>query len=417
MIRHLLGWGSYLGDVGPIGRGLGEGHHMRFVMIRSITDVPSRVNRLLRVERTKGYDGPVISLIALVVLSLARGIAAAPPGAEVLGANDLSILMPLPDSASGDLLLRASDRGSFGELLPRELFEKLPALHPGQGRGLYSALRAVGIRLDPCFPAEPPGVGCAPQVRLIWQPVVAARGGGMTTLDAAAHTFYALDRPAFGRILERLSALNERFPAGPDRSLSVNPRLRRHGLAGDYGRRLLDDLKEELGEQRLVRITFAQRVDDGRIWVLGGLEVVDGAIRRLPIPRIEGVFQAFVNQSRDAGSFAGGMSPRPRGDEALALLLVDSERAGADVIARAGHDIAATEDPLRRNVHTVDCVSCHVAQPARAWMSRRVSEARPSAPALTLRAFGYDGKKPVINRRAVAETALSLRQARDWFAE
>lgn len=355
------------------------------------------------------------TLVALAALLFAVR-ADAETSAYAWGPNDLSILLPLPASAADESLPRMSDRGAAGTLFPRELYDLLPALHPGEGRALYGKMRVVGARLDPCFPARPPRDGCAPQLRLVWQPLVAGSRGGVTTLDAAVHTSYELNHPEFSRLLTELASLNARHADPGGGTLGVNPRLRRLGLDSVYGRDLRSLLLARLGATRLSRVTFAQRVDDGRVWVFGGLDVDGGRVRRVNIPRVGSVFQAFVNRARDGRAFDGGLSPSPSATPALGALLRDSaaaEREGKFALAQG--EAGLLQDPRHGNIHTVDCLSCHLAQPAEDFVARRSTGS--FAGPVSLRAFGYDGDAPAANRRVAAETALALEQVRVWLAQ
>ena len=82
--------------------------------------------------------------------------------AATLGLNDVSILLPLPTTQSNDRLFRPLAKGTFGELLPRNIYDLMPELLLETSEETFHKLRVVGIRLDPCFPTSAEATQCQP---------------------------------------------------------------------------------------------------------------------------------------------------------------------------------------------------------------------------------------------------------------
>ena len=100
-----------------------------------------------------------------------RAGAGAEPSPTPLDLNDVSFLFPLPKWADRDDLLSPSSSGTRGELLPASAFnvdaqhiivQQSDVVAPSD---VHASLRVVGIRVDPCFPAEDDHRGLARALR------------------------------------------------------------------------------------------------------------------------------------------------------------------------------------------------------------------------------------------------------------
>jgi len=135
---------------------------------------------------------------------------------------DVSILLPLP-KANADESLAATARGKGGdELVPATAFKIAGA--PGQkvlnetfyfdhgGARIQTPekerpiLRLTAVRVDPCGRVAPtdPESRCVPEVRLVFQPVLANVAGKFEAADGAIHAFYRVtlgELQAFTRAL------------------------------------------------------------------------------------------------------------------------------------------------------------------------------------------------------------------------
>jgi hypothetical protein len=104
--------------------------------------------------------------------------------------TDVTILFPLP-SADLSGLLRGTDKGMYGDLVPAAAFSQIPGpLDPRTGRATSRAgeagragLSLVGLRLDPCFAnrGDVPESSCKNQARLVFQGISAAARSSPTT--------------------------------------------------------------------------------------------------------------------------------------------------------------------------------------------------------------------------------------------
>lgn len=319
--------------------------------------------------------------------------------------NDLSILMPLSSR-----LLKASDLGGTGELLPKNLLYTLPEL-TSQGHEVdHLRLKVVGIRIDPL------GENNLPQIRLVFQPVE-----NLEALDAAVHASYNLSENEFHHLLENL-------PITPPSDLQVHPVLKKEKLKGSYTKKLFGLILSKIGVGNLTKITFMASTQD--TWDFGGVEINGGHIQPMTIPRILNVNQRFQNAALIPDHFFNGaMIPFPKGADTFNLLVQNSleisiERRGE--VLKAAIAAARVENPKIHHIQSIDCVSCHTAQMARLWAVKNFPintkefeytskfSLKNTSPfpfqTRNLRAFGYHGRNPTISQRTINETALVLEQ-------
>ncbi len=344
---------------------------------------------------------------------------------EPLHLNSLSVLFPLPPPGHHDQLLGPADSGAKGPLLPADIYALAPPLVQRRDPAeLYSHLRVVSARFDPCFPdlaAAPEN--CEMQLRLVLQPLEAV-AGVTTTEDAALHLFYAIDWPSVHADLSALQNLAPESTAeGP---LSIHPSLASQGLNGPYGQGLRELILTHAGTDNLIQMTF-MRVKGFVLdqWDFGGFELV----QRQPVA-IVGVAtatQTFVNVAGISDEdYVGRVAPEPNPADNI-IPAYDSllfRRASAEVRQNVAVAVLRLEHPGRHHPKTVDCVSCHVANGAHLWLDRNYPELNlrqhperyqsslnlalvTQVPRLTapLRAFGYFDNKVAIAQRTVNETA------------
>lgn len=354
-----------------------------------------------------------------------------------LDPTDISILMPLPNDITNDHMLRADSQGKFGEFLPKTILEHLPRLSLVEDNILLlSQLRVIGVRFDPCFPLNPPKNSCQPQIRLVWQPI--EKNGdqaGTRTVDVTIHSFYNLTKEELNSALAQIQSLNEEFKVShKDAILNIHPVLQSRGLDSPYGTKLLSIIRSVTGNTRLVRVTSMAQVWFGNVWSFSGNDIVDGKMVPMVIPRTSATTQTFFNKAITTASFSeAGMDPVFEGVDSLAFLVQNSDPQNPIDQKKALAAYASAtraENPLLHSPNTVDCVSCHIAQPAKL-------SARTKFPALDfdaatdtvkfkskynlsnitnsstdkttlLRSFGYAGDAPVISQRVVNETAQIL---------
>ncbi|MGO9445785.1 MAG: hypothetical protein ACLPXB_13550 [Thiobacillaceae bacterium] len=360
--------------------------------------------------------------------------------------NDVTIIFPLPlsDKEPGQLIA-PQEKGLGGSWLPLDYYVKLPAIDQGEAPSItYQNLRVVTARLDPCFKVKDDNGRdtCLPQVRLVWQPVVPAVYGSTGKLgvlearDAAIHTFYTLAPKQFQRLLASYTALVK--DAGMDLStepLQINPILIKQGLNGRFARELRELLSKYVGRTTLWRVTAMQALVGDDEWVFTGFNVRSGTAQTLAIPRIGTGFQRIEVAQFNHSSFANAVvSPLSAVVEAnylpdvLRAKSINQKSMSAADLAIA---VVEIENPAKNSPETVDCVSCHVAQPEGSILSGTISGilSRPEvqthafqsvlplhntglrqADTHVLRAAGYIERDLAPSRRLINETANVVRE-------
>jgi hypothetical protein len=338
--------------------------------------------------------------------------------------NDVSILLPIPAGELDAGILRPETTGKGGPLFPEKYRALLPRLSPDlDPAAVAQDLKVVAVRIDPCF-----AFGCRKQVRMAWQPVIPG-GVPMVAWDAAVHTFYDLSPAQFEALLEELQAARQGVGAKLEGlPLSVHPVIAEEGLEGPYWTRLRKILLKHAGAGNLTRFTFMTTEAFETMWDFGGFDIVAGKARRMVIPRVGMRLQSFVDKSGSGPGFWGGAKPAsPAGDSLDILVTKSSALSAADApkLKAAAAAIHRIENPRIHSPESMDCVSCHVAQPARAWAVAAFPQLGLGAgPGLftsaefdlsntsplqgqsnVLRAFGYLGTQPAISRRVIHESA------------
>ena len=285
--------------------------------------------------------------------------------------NDVSILLPLPPPAEWNLLPAASASGKHGTLLPKKIVSEVPRLiTEATNEEIYERLHAVGIRIDPCFTEGRGPVRCQPQIRMIWQ-ILSNEENQTTTVDSSLHTFYPVSKVELQNLTNDILKLKAELSVPDDNAaLGVHPVISEQGLNGNYATRMLQLIYNYVGEQNLSRITFMTLFMTGNAWEFGGFEIKDGELTPITIPRISSTTQRLVNNAFPTDWFRGGLMPAPESPENLNLLMRDSSKfslQNEQQIIDAAKAAFKFENPKLHNPGTVDCVSCHVAQPARSF--------------------------------------------------
>lgn len=351
--------------------------------------------------------------------------------------NDVSYLMPLPKIIGPDNLLRMKDEGRHGLLLPRQTLSVVPPLSPVMTSAeAEENLRVIAVRIDPCFPLPTP-LACQKQIRLVWQPLEVGFRQQTSTVDAALHSFYVLTDAEFDELLSDLITWKNKFsPQNNKLPLQIHPAWKN---ADDQSPALIEFnslVKKYAGFTKLTRVTSMVVRGAGDMWAFAGFEFKDNRLKLFMVPRLERQSQAFVNFAVPADHFERGMiSPQPTGDDAFSKITTNSDRYQVgettpeheeDILKelRAMHRI---ENPHTFNPENMDCVSCHVALSARAWIEKNRFDLslQPLADTFayknahynlenkstnihntqSLRAFGYFGNDLAISQRVINESA------------
>lgn len=338
--------------------------------------------------------------------------------------HDVSVLFPIQKTLPDQYALKAETMTERGVLLPKFVGAKIPLLDVSLKLDeQVNQLHVIGVRFDP------------PEVRLIWHvPLNFAREWEerqrILYLDVAVHTFYKLTEqevPVFMEELKALSTLSEDTVTSM-MPLGVHPSLARDGMGGAYGQGLQKLLSKWVGEKNLTKMTFMNMKAVHLHWAFGGVNVANGRTTPLKIGKINTTGpQVFTNDAFPASYFNGGIGPAPQGQDEFNRFVSDSEKSisnAPEKLEKAHLRARVIENPLLESSDTVDCVSCHVAQPLRyiseykqpelkeAELSRFTStryNLKVTSPVRTqtdnIRSFGYLGKDVAVNQRAINESA------------
>lgn len=349
-----------------------------------------------------------------------------------LGLNDVSILLPLPQMGDWNLLPKPDTMTNKGVLISREVFNKIPQLLAfAPNDDIYQAMHAVGIRIDPCFTEGHGPVRCQTQIRLVWQPLSNA-DTETSTFDASLHSFYQLTEIEFKSLITELKKLKSEsgLNTNDQEPLGINPIIKSQGLKGDYYGKFIKIIYSYIGEGNFSRVTFMQLSMTGNVWVFGGFDLKNGELKPIFIPRIDSFKQTFRNSAAPRPIwFIGGITPEPTHPENLNALTRDSRKLAPQdepAIIEAAKSAFKFENPKLHNPGTVDCVSCHVAQPAKTWAMRQYPwlqldnvsrdviynskmNIRNMSPMQIhtniVRAFGYFMDMPFVAQRTINESA------------
>jgi hypothetical protein len=343
--------------------------------------------------------------------------------------NDVSYLMPLPQNPKASGLLIDKTAGPKGDLLPRTLLQKVPHLtNQSQADHSNQNLQVLGVRIDPCFPLPTPQQ-CQKQIRMVWQPLDVHPTTGVVAVDAALHSFYVLSDEDFASLLKDLMDWKKKFNVQTSgMSLRIHPAWKTsldHSLK-EFNQIIL----RYAGADNISRITVMTLHGGGIMWQFSGIDIdAQGDASDMQIPRLKGATsQSFVNNAPPFLKFFGGFAPRYQGADTIYYIARDSD-ALVDEPSIITEEIGAAyrvENPDHHSPGTVDCMTCHIAQPAKAWALKnhsileldkhwqtatykniRYNLKNESADWRTnnLRAFGYFEKDIHLSQRVINESA------------
>lgn len=330
--------------------------------------------------------------------------------------NDVSILFPLPNDLENSSLLKAYDSGLKGSLIPKEFFIHFPELDSRRtdNSQIYPELEVLAARLDPMLL----------QIRLVFQPLgwnALEIEKGPIALDQAIHVTYQLSSPEFQIFISNYQDLilknKVKLQGIP---LTTHPVLASEKMKGPFSQGLKNLLLASVGHKNIARITFMQLISNGGVWGFSGVDVKDGKLKKLIIPRTKSTEQEFTNVSVSRYS-AGEVLPAPKGADTFNSILQDLINAKSDlkVVRKEVASAFKVENPRVHTTESVDCVSCHTANGARDFalklfskdinrseFSEYPSPYQASERATNnLRVFGYFNHEPSISQRVINESA------------
>lgn len=346
---------------------------------------------------------------------------------ELAQMNDVSILFPLAKNdaelagmiSAKDVIDASAYETVFGA--PGTLLVGgTPAAPP------HASLKVVAARFDPCF-----GATCESQIRLVLQPVKTTGAD-----DTAIHAFFPLTRETLKDAVQSVIAVR-RANNGDARlgALGPHPLMKKEGLLGKTSKAIGEIIKKHATPARLSRMTVFTTSGLGSAWNFTGFDLKDGAATRMPIPNVEGPMVAFFVGFRPGElsgepPFTPAANPKP--EDNMQLLGNGTWAARSSVKAEArqqAFDAAVRiENPDLHSPETVDCASCHAAEPARRLVGERKlkltgkAESKFAADPIFVPAaetaltsvdttgvdvhmFSYKGANASIHQRTVNETA------------
>lgn len=360
------------------------------------------------------------------------GLGASVPAFAAWDLNDVSYLMPLPQKIGADSLLSLKSSARGGTLLTEAMVNRMPVLSPQLTRqDAVASLRVMAVRIDPCFPLPTPQ-SCQKQIRLVWQPLELDRRNQVKTIDAALHSFYVLDDAEFATLLKDLEEWKKTYAIKTDfLPLQTHPAW---AVEGDSSKALADFHKiitRLAGLENLSRVTVMVLRGAGDMWAFAGFDMRQGNLELIRIPRVDRMSQAFINLAVPSDHFTGGgILPQPTGVDTLSTITNESEHLDTNSEETIRKEIKAAyriENPKNHTPENMDCVSCHVAQPAihwalnkqrhlkldQLWNSEIYKNPKYDLANLSpdiwntqiIRGFGYFGRNMAISQRVINESA------------
>ena len=359
-------------------------------------------------------------------------------------------MLPLPKQIGSDHLLRVTDTGDQGLLLDPAFYERLPRL-TGENTSseIRDSLRALAVRIDPCFPADPPQV-CLKQLRIVWQILRPNARGETETVDAALHSFYTLNDVQFNSLLTDLTIWKENL-SSEGLPLQIHPAWAKDLDNSPALFAFQNIVKKYAGTKTLTRVTVMSVRNLGQTWGFVGADILNGKTNVMKIPRINANSQIFINQALRSNYFLGQITPMPGSinppktdliSDTINNIITDSNTLRTeheDTLRDELKSIYHIENPKIFNPNTMDCVSCHAANSARTWTFQHRQDldlneifkkygyenlgfnltnisAPSEANTFIIRAFGYFLNKPALSQRVInesAEVAQTLNQLKN----
>lgn len=354
------------------------------------------------------------------------------PATTKLDLNDVSWLYPLPATLAGrDSLLKFTSAGAKGALFTRAFFDQVkPVDEVLDGTGIYSGMRVISARVDPCFPVnkkdEP--LKCVKQLRLVAQIVELDMSSKITTRDGTIHLFYDMTDGEWPQVLEGVTALKGLAKTATEsKPLDVHPVMKTEGLEGAYAKRLNELITTFCGEQNLSRVAFMIALQDGKRWTFGAFNRKAALLEADPIPRFTDKEEQQVEEHGVEERRNSEMIPSPTNIDLTTILSYTQIQLADDLtLQRATKEALLIENPDKETPQTIDCASCHLASRAVSFASvtrnidlssftdryvaparfdmRRVDEVANDP--FAQRAFGYFHEKTALSQRTINESAV-----------
>lgn len=195
---------------------------------------------------------------------------------------------------------------------------------------------------------------CKNQLRLIFQPMV-MKGGAATTEDSA--------------VLRLLHDGGKRM--GP---LAQHPIMKAQGLEGPMAKGLNAVVLRYAGAKNFERFTIFSTSGLGTAWNFKGFDVRAGVTSPMAIPTVpQGTTTVAFFRGFAKKTLSGDFTPPTTASDNLQLFANDDLTSAATAQKKqAAFDAALRiENPDIHSPDTIDCASCHAAQPVRTMMGER----------------------------------------------
>jgi len=297
------------------------------------------------------------------------------------GLNDVTYIMPLPSDATQNGLLKLQSAADKGALVPEAMVMQLPFMDMQHEKNEINAMtRLMTVRIDNCFPLPTP-LACQKQIRMIWQPLKST-STGVTTIDAAFHSFYVLTDEEFTSLIADLKTWKKKFQTvavdNAKVALDIHPLWKKDLDQSPSLAEFNTLMTKYAGEKNLSRVTVMvlRRMND--VWGFLGAEIKEGKLVTGAIPRLDGkTSQMFFNQLNNSKGYTGAgiAQPPATADANLGGFVQQATTSGAFTEAEAIANLQASyaiENPNLFNPESMDCVNCHIAQAAREYLSAKL---------------------------------------------
>jgi hypothetical protein len=353
--------------------------------------------------------------------------------------NDLSVMLWATD--------RWLDPDSVGrgqeKLVPEPIWQALEGSIEHQQSFGSSIPRdryvVVGLRLDPCANVLAPaanGQACVNEIRLTWERLRDNYYEQEYGEDGGVHTIYRVDRAEMTEVIKGMIALREAnqatrgAPMGP---LATHPIIAAQGIMGPMAQGVKKIILEHVSAKNLVRATAFSWDTWEHKWTFGGIDVNAGVAAEMGGPLSTGLFMlGHENGYADPFRFTDqGFSGRT---DLFALgNSANAAQANKAELQKSFDAAVAIENPTLHSAATIDCASCHMAQPlmdvvgASSGLTLEgnpnryvpppsidqadMAKAGPVVNALkglNIHAFSSNGGGGTLNRRVINETAATV---------
>jgi hypothetical protein len=358
----------------------------------------------------------VLALIAACGDNAVRSPDAPVTETHALGMNDVSILLPLPQSLAAPVI--ATVANGSAPLVDRSWFEYFVILRrdilPKSNLPMHvEDFHVVAIRVDPV----------EQRLRLVAQPLV-ADVHGITAEDVAVHLFYPIPAIELPEVFRELRALARIAQSRDDAPLAVATIA---ATNTEYAARLRALVLRYASADRLARFTvIGQEANSGAFaWHFRGLDRDATGYHSIEIPTISAFQQSALLAGGDVVFNADFVADDPPGF-GIAINGALFDAATPDQQRAAVEALTAIDNPLLHDADNTQCLACHVATYLTAHRTQSIGldpasvagrfmstwptqvDSIAGQDPRVVRAFGWVADKPAISQAVANATAHVL---------